>query len=177
MSETYKTHEGGLFFVSFSVVSWLDVFTRRIYQDILIESTQYCQKHKGLQLYCYCIMPNHVHWIASRETGKLSDVLRDFKAYTAKMLVDAISTNLQESRRELWMHQFRYHAGLSAQKQEHQFWKHDNHAFSLHSNKLIDQKIDYIHNNPVEAGFVTEPESWRLSSAHVESPIKVLDIG
>lgn len=176
MSEVYKTHEDGLFFVSFSVVGWLDVFTRRDYQDLLIDSIIYCQQNKGLELFSYCIMPSHVHWIAARKEGKLSDVLRDFKAHTAKELMNAIAHHPAESRREWLMHQFHYFAGLSAQKQEKQFWKHDNHAFALYSNELIDQKIEYIHRNPVEAGFVNEPEEWRLSSANPDSPIPVMEL-
>ena len=56
MSESYKIHEDGLYFVSFAVVGWLDVFTRRVYQDILIDSLIYCQQNKELKLYCYCVM-------------------------------------------------------------------------------------------------------------------------
>lgn len=49
----------------------------------------------------------------------------------------------------------------------------DNHPFFLFSNKLIQQKVDYIHYNPVEAGFVNQPQKWRLSSANEQSPIKL----
>ena len=62
------------------------------------------------------------------------------------------------------------------QVQEKQFWQHDNHAFELYSNRIIDQKVDYIHRNPVEAGFVDEPHLWRLSIANENSPIKVLSM-
>ena len=54
-----------------------------------------------------------------------------------------------------------------------QFWKHDNHPFFLYTSQMIQQKIDYIHENPVEAGFVIKPEQWRLSSANEESPVKL----
>lgn len=83
-----------------------------------------------------------------------------------------INENIQESKRELFQHQFSYY-GKKSKNAEFQFWKHDNHPFYLYSNKMIDQKIDYIHNNPVEAGFVNEPHEWRLSSANPLSPIKI----
>jgi putative transposase len=171
MSESYKIHEDGLYFVSFSVVGWLDVFIRRIYQDILVESLQYCQQNKNFKLYCYCIMPSHVHFIANSEAGSLTSVLRSIKSFTAKELMQSINENIQESRRELFQHQFSYY-GKKNKKAELQFWKHDNHPFYLYSNEMIDQKIAYIHNNPVEAGFVNEPHEWRLSSANPGSPIK-----
>jgi len=169
MSESYKTHSDGLYFVSFSVVGWMDVFTRREYQDILVESIAFCQLNKGFQLFYYCIMPSHVHFITASENGSLS---RDFKSFTAKKVMDAIEENPLESRKEWLIHQFEYFARISPQKQERQFWKHDNHPFFLYSNKMIQQKMDYIHFNPVEAGFVNEPHEWRLSSANQDSPVK-----
>jgi REP element-mobilizing transposase RayT len=174
MSEKYITSEDGLYFVSFSVVGFMDVFTRRLYQEILVESFIFCQLHKALKLYCYCIMTNHVHFIAASENGSLSNILRDFKSYTATEIMEAISKNIQESRKEWMQAQFKFYGSNSPQKQINQFWKHDNHPFYLYSNEMIDQKVNYIHNNPVEAGFVNEPYEWRLSSANEQSPIKVL---
>jgi REP element-mobilizing transposase RayT len=175
MSEKYKTHEDGLYFVSFSVVGWIDVFTRRIYQDLLVDSFLFCQKNKGLKIYCYCIMPSHVHFISYSENGSLSNILRDLKSFTATKIIQSISTNISESRKEWMINQFRSYGKSSPQKQSMQFWKHDNHPFYLYSNEMIDQKVDYIHNNPVIAGFVNNPHEWRLSSANEESPIKVED--
>ena len=174
MSEKYKTTEDGLYFVSFSVVGFMDVFTRRKYQEILVESFIFCQLEKGLKLYCYCIMTNHIHFIAASENGSLSNILRDFKSFTATEIMDAISKNIQESRKEWLQAQFKNFGSKSPQKQINQFWKHDNHPFFLYSKEMIAQKVNYIHHNPVEAGFVNEPHEWRLSSANEQSPIKVL---
>ncbi|HET6245655.1 MAG: transposase [Bacteroidetes bacterium] len=173
MSEKYKTDSKGLYFVSFSVVGWLDVFTRREYQDILTDIISYCQLNKNLKIYCYCIMPSHVHFISYSENKELSDILRDLKAYTAKQLINAIKENPQESRKEFLLNQFKYYGKMSPQKQTMQFWKHDNHPFYLYSNKMIQQKVDYIHFNPVNAGFVNYPYEWRLSSANEQSQIKL----
>jgi len=71
MSEKYKIHIEGLYFVSFSVVGWIDVFTRREYQDILTESIKFCQENKNLKVYCYCIMPSHKHIISYSENTEL----------------------------------------------------------------------------------------------------------
>jgi putative transposase len=174
MSEKYKTTEDGLYFVSFSVVGFMDVFTRRKYQEILVESFIFCQLEKGLKLYCYCIMTNHIHFIAASENGSLSNILRDLKSFTATEIMDAISKNIQESRKEWLQAQFKNFGSKSPQKQINQFWKHDNHPFFLYSREMIEQKVNYIHHNPVEAGFVNEPHEWRLSSANEQSPIKVL---
>ncbi len=173
MSEKYKTDSDGLYFVTFSVVGWIDVFIRREYQEILIESLQHCQKNKNMPIYCYCIMPSHIHFITYSEKGTISNTLRDLKSFTAKMLLKAIADNPQESRKEWLLKQFADYGKNSPQKLNMQFWKHENHAFFLYSNKMIKQKVDYIHENPVEAGFVNHAHEWRMSSANEDGPIKL----
>ena len=120
-------------------------------------------------------MPNHVHFIADSYDRSLSNILRSFKSHTAKALIAAISDNPQESRKELFLHQFNYF-GKKSKNNENQFWKHDSHPFYLYSNEMIEQKINYIHNNPVEAGFVNEPHEWRLSSANPNLEIKLSEL-
>ena len=78
MSEKYKTYEGCVYYVTLTVVGWIDVFTRKEYVYELMKNIQYCQENKGLKLYAYVIMPNHLHWIPRAEEGRLSEILRDF---------------------------------------------------------------------------------------------------
>ena len=150
---------------SSATVNWIDVFTRRIYFEILEQSVSFCRKEKGMEVYAYCFMPSHVHFIFRSANEDPSGVLRDFKRHTSKELVSAIENNPQESRREwlLWM--FERAAKKKNNVSERQFWQHHNKPIELWSTKVIKQKIDYIHNNPVEAGFVTEPTQWKYSSA------------
>lgn len=88
-----------------------------------------------------------------------------FKEYTAKKIVKSISENIQESRKEwlLWMS--KRTAAKSSNVKSYQFWQHNNQPIELWSEKVIEQKVDYIHYNPVEAGFITGPEYWKYSSA------------
>jgi len=87
MSESYKTHSDGLYFVSSAVAGWADAFIRNEYQTILLESLAFCRKKKGLKIYTYCIMSSHIHFISWSENGNLSDILRDFKSFTSKELL------------------------------------------------------------------------------------------
>ena len=175
MSRRYKTYEGGLFFVTLTVVGWIDVFTRREYCDCLVQNLKYCQDKKGLQLYAYCIMSSHVHLIAAAETGLLNFLLRDFKSYTAKQLLQLITDNPQESRKEWLLFLFR-HFAKNKPNTQNQFWQHHNHPIDLTSNSLIDQKLEYIHQNPVKSGFVNEPQDYFYSSANPLSPLKTLPL-
>ena len=87
MSEYRKTYEGGLFFLTCTVVDWLDLFTRTEDADVLLNNLKYCQEHKGLELYVYVIIPNHIHLVASRASGEMSHLLRDFKSFSTKQII------------------------------------------------------------------------------------------
>lgn len=177
MSELRKTYAGGLFYLTFTVVAWADVFTRRLYTEELVKNLNYCQENKGLEIYAYVIMTNHLHLIASRKGEELlSDLIRDFKSYTSKRLLQLILENPQESRKE-WLEMiFRFHGKSTKQNEVFSFWQKSSHPVPLWSAEVIQQKVDYIHDNPVRAGFVSEPHEWRLSSASIYSPIKVNEL-
>ncbi|ARS34595.1 REP-associated tyrosine transposase [Pontibacter actiniarum] len=166
MSRKYKFHnQEGLYFVSFAVVYWIDVFTREEYFAILTDSLDYCRKNKGMEIYAWCIMPSHVHLIFRAKANNPSVLLKELKTYTSKQLQKAIAEHNQESRKE-WILWLMERAGLKNSNVKHrQFWQQHNKPIELLSAAVIDQKIDYIHNNPVEAGFVTEPDHWKYSSA------------
>lgn len=167
MSRNYKFHNPeGLYFVSFAVVNWLDVFTRNEYKDVLLESLSYCQREKGMEICAWCIMTNHVHLVFRiTDGGKPQLVLGDFKRFTSKKLVKMIRNNPRESRREYLLEQFKKAAKTSSNVKEYQFWRHDNRPIELWSNKVIKEKVDYIHKNPVAAGLVFYPEDYVYSSA------------
>jgi len=118
-----------------------------------------------MELYAYCFMPSHVHLIFRSSLGQPSELLRDFKKYTSKRVINAIENNPQESRKEwlLWM--FERAGEKQGNVTTYQFWQHHNKPIELWSEKVIKQKIDYIHNNPVDGGFVTKPIEWKYSSA------------
>lgn len=167
MSTKYKfqNHKTGVYFVSFAVVYWIDVFIRDVYKNELIASMKYCQEHKGLILYAWVIMPSHVHLIFGTEDEKHSDFLRDFKKYTTKKIIEAIKNNPEESRRE-WMLWMMAQAGKSNSNVTHyQFWQQSNHPIEIWSKAVVEQKLHYLHHNPVVSGFVHEPEHWLYSSA------------
>ncbi|UKN02008.1 transposase [Paracrocinitomix mangrovi] len=167
MSRNYKFHNpDGAYFVSFAVVEWIDVFTSNDYKEILIESLAYCQKHKGMEIYAWCIMSNHVH-LAFRalNEAKPEQILGDFKRYTSKAIVRAIKSNPKESRREFLLNTFKKAADTSSNVDNYQFWRHDNKPIEIWSNKVISEKIRYIHNNPVKAGLVYRAEDYKYSSA------------
>jgi REP element-mobilizing transposase RayT len=152
-------------FLTFTVCGWIDIFTRKEYKDILIDSFTYCQSKKGLVLNAYVIMSNHLHLIArAKEDVKLSDIIRDFKAHTHRQMIKIIESD-KESRR-LWMlHQLKYYASRHSRNEKNQIWVHNNHPEELLSTEMGLIKLNYIHENPVRAGYVLQPEHYIYSSA------------
>ena len=168
MSVKYKIrYQHGLNFVTCSIAGWVDIFSRQYYRDLVLESWRYCQQHKGLQIHAFVFMPNHLHLIVScRKPYLLRDVMRDWKHFTAKRILEYLKNPKQpESRKEWLLYLFSYFALGKKHKQEYQIWQHDNHPIELFSEAVIAQKLDYIHLNPVRAGLVELPEQWVYSSA------------
>jgi len=155
-----------IYYLTSTIVGWIDIFSRKVYRDIVIDSFKYCIRHKGLHLHAYVIMSNHVHLIVSVDEGfTISDFVRDFKKYTAKQILDDMLNNNTESRRQWMLHQFGYYASRHARNEKYQVWDHDNHFIEVSSPKFTQQKIDYIHENPVRAGLVYRAEDYVYSSA------------
>ena len=166
MSRKYKFHnKEGLYFVSFAVVYWIDIFVREEYFRIVVDSLDYCRKNKGLELYCWCIMPSHIHLIIRAKENNPEILLGKIKEHTSKAIQKHIKENNQESRKE-WVSWMFERAGLkSSNVKNAQFWQHNNKPIEIWSEEVLNQKMDYIHQNPVVSGFVIEPEHWKYSSA------------
>lgn len=157
----------GLNFLTLTVVDWTDVFTRKQCRDIIIDSLKYCQTHKGLEIFAYVVMSNHIHLVAraTKEETTLSDILRDFKKFTSSRIINWIKTSHKESRREWLLHRFSWNAKMNGGKRNYQLWQRSNYPTMLYSANVIWTKIQYIHLNPVRAGWVNQASHYVYSSA------------
>ena len=160
MSTKYKfRNPQGLYFATLTVRHWIDIFTRREYNDIIVESLDFCSKNKGLEIFAWVIMTNHLHLIVRAKEGfLLQNILRDFKKHTAKTILNAIYENPQESRKEWLLRGFKTNEG-------NMFWQDGNHPIELQTNEVTIEKLNYIHRNPVKAGFVSREQDFLYSSA------------
>jgi REP element-mobilizing transposase RayT len=142
----------------------VDVFSRKNFRDVVLECLTFCIKNKRMILYSYVIMTNHIHLIIQSEDGKLSDLIRDFKKFTAKTILDKIQTE-PESRRDWMLERFKLATETHSRNKNYQFWQLSNHAEAIYSEKFMWSKIDYIHFNPVRARIVSSPQDYIYSSA------------
>mgnify|MGYP000291579465 CR=1 FL=1 len=169
-----------MYFLTLTVVGWVDIFSRKQCKDILIDSLKYCQSNKGLILNAYVIMTNHMHMIcmADAYSSGLSNILRDFKKYTSKKLIDFVLRSRKESRKDWIQVILKYHAKYNSNNSRYQVWQQRNRPKILLHPRFTYQKLNYIHNNPVKAGIVRKPEEYVYSSAsnYVGSYDNIIDV-
>ncbi len=166
MSEKYKTADKEkAYFVTFTIVEWQKVLQEDSYKLIIINAIKFYQQNRGLLIYAYCIMPNHVHLIAqSNGTESLSEVLRDLKKFTSREIVKKLNVENNTFAKKT-MSVFRKEGERLKRIKKYKVWQDGNRPIVLFSNKFIWQKLNYIHNNAVEAGIVIKPEDYMYSSA------------
>jgi putative transposase len=165
MSEKYKIHEPeGKYFITLTVIHWIDAFTRKELKHVVLDSLQYCQKNKGLVIHAWVLMSSHLHLIISSKGEPLEAILRDFKKHTSKQIVKTIQ-EINESRKEWLLRAFSKAAKDIKRVKNYKVWQDGNKPILLQTNEMLEGRLHYIHQNPVEAEIVDEPESYWYSSA------------
>lgn len=165
-SENYRIRkQDAVYFLTFTVTDWVDVFTRLNYKTIIVDALKYCRENKGLKLYAWCLMSNHIHLICSVEPPYIiSDFLRDYKQFTAKGILNDIQT-LPESRRDWMLYRFEFAGKYDNRITKYRFWQDKSHPIELITTEMINERINYIHQNPVRTGLVANAEDYLYSSA------------
>ena len=147
------------YFMTWTIVGWLPVFTRQESTKIIYDSWRFLQLEREFQLLGYVILENHVHLIAT--APNLASAVKCSKSFTALQIVELLK---KRNARQLLR-------GLAALKlpnkkqSEHQVWQEGSHPKMIETDEMLWQKLEYIHNNPVERGYVDDPLHWRYSSA------------
>ena len=149
------------FFCTDVIVGWQYVFTSPELFYVIVDALKYCRKNKGLRLHGYVIMPNHVHTIISATRCNLASVIRDYKRHTAGKIIDLLG----ESGSARSLSYFRAAARMDEKGNGHKVWTSGSHPILIETERFFEQKLEYIHNNPVTKGYVEKPEDWKFSSA------------
>jgi len=156
----YRTFEKEYpYFMTWTIVGWLPVFTRRETVEIVFDSWRYLQRERHLLLFGYVILENHLHLIAS--APELDNAVKDSKSFTARQIVDL----LERRSAEMLLKQLRFHKLGHKTESDYQVWQESSHPEQIQDDEMMWQKLEYIHNNPMERGYVDDPLYWRYSSA------------
>lgn len=148
-------------FLTITIIEWIDIFTKPQYFQIIIDSLKYCRENKGLLLYEFAIMTNHLHLIARAKAGsKLSQIISDFKKHTTREIL----RELEKDNRKYILNLIR-NSFAKKKDCQNQIWQRENYPEAIESEKFLFQKTDYIYGNPVRKKYVAKQEDWLYSSA------------
>ena len=147
-------------FITSTVVGWLPVFTTEARCQIVVDALEYCRQHKALKVYGWVILDNHLHAVV--EAPDLPRVMADFKRHTARRVIE----RLREDNATWLLRLLREACPGYKEESNYQFWQEGYHPQAVESDAVMEQKLTYLHNNPVVRGLVAVPEHWRYSSAH-----------
>ena len=152
----YKVYEKEYpYLVTCTIVNWLDLLKPEKAKIILIDSLRFLRKEKAIKIFAYVIMHNHLHLIVSSDD--LSKNICRFKSYTAKQIINHYkNTGKDNIIKTLSTANPEYRSDC-----EHQFWQEGFCPKQIMSLDIFQQKIDYIHLNPVRMGYVDSPEKWK----------------
>jgi putative transposase len=147
------------YFITATTVNWLPLFSNPEIAQIILDSLHFLIRKDRITLIAYVLMENHLHLIAGGED--LSKEIGDFKSYTARCCIDYYKAN----QKQIILNQLSNQRLDHKTNQTYQFWQEGSHPQRISTQEMLEQKINYIHSNPVKRGYVEHPEHWRYSSA------------
>ncbi len=151
--------EQAIHFVTCTVLHWIPIFTKIETKQIIIESLQHLQKSDNLKIYSYVILENHLHLIVSSDN--LNKSLQKFKSFTAKKILNFLITKNVKTI----LQQLEFYKKAHKREISYQFWEEGTKPKQIISDEMLNEKIEYVHCNPVKRGYVANPEDWIYSSA------------
>jgi len=160
MRSSYKILDNkALYFVTSTIVEWIPIFTSENYFKILADVVTFSQNEKSLKVFAYVIMDNHFHMVLQHDN--LTNIMKSIKSYTAKKILEQLETD----RKNWVLNQLKYYKLKHKIESKFQVWQESFHPEQILTEKMLMQKINYIHYNPVKRGYVIKPEDWKYSSA------------
>lgn len=146
-------------FLTHTIVAWAPVFTRRPYFDLILQTLSFCRQNKGLKLFAWVVLDNHMHLLVSGD--QVPKIMKEFKSFTAREIIRLA----REDGRDWLLAHFKTNKLAHKNQSAYQVWQEGYHPQQIQTERMLEQKIAYIHQNPVTAGLVDNPEDWPYSSA------------
>ena len=142
-----------------TIVAWLPVFSHPGFAKVILESWQFVQQQRRIDILAFVIMENHLHWIAvGPQLGKR---VGEFKSYTAKSILE----KMQQRQFHTLLQELQHYKLRHKVDQKYQLWQEGNHPQVIETDDVLWQKIEYVHGNPLRRGYVDDPVHWRYASA------------
>ncbi len=174
--ENMNEQQQGCHFITLNVVDWVDVFIRPVYKQIIVHSLNHFAENKGLNIYAWCLMTNHLHMIVSATEGhSLPEIEKELKKFTTHKILEDISVEPQK-RLQWMMQRFENFSSTLGLIKKVQLWQTCTNPVYINSHKpeQLIEHIEYIHENPVRDRIVTTAEDYLYSSARDYAGMKGL---
>jgi putative transposase len=146
-------------FITSTIINWVPVFTDQEYYDILIDAFKFNQSQKNLKIFAYVLLDNHFHMLC--QSDNLTNTIRSIKSYSAKRIIEKLKIDGKNDFLKIFKINKRNYKNTST----YQIWQEGFHPFEINSDSIFNQKLEYIHLNPVKRGLVENPIEWSFSSA------------
>ncbi|WP_428236372.1 REP-associated tyrosine transposase [Gracilimonas sp.] len=146
------------YFITSSIVNGYNLLSEKRFRDILLDGLNFLSRERRIKLYAYVIMSNHIHFISKGKN--LSKCIAGFKSFTARQIIDSMI----EDGNKYWLNRLKEARVNNRTDREYQLWTEGFHPKQIFSDEVMEQKLDYIHYNPVKAGLVRRESDWRYSS-------------
>lgn len=159
LNTSKKDLNSGIYYITFTIKRWYYLFDRHNRWNILLDSLKYCQQNKGIKIYAWVFMMNHIHLII--ESSNVSGFIRDFKKFTSK----EFKKNITETEPNVLK--------IFIENGVYEFWNRTNMPKRIESEEFLQQKKNYIEQNPVRKNYVKNAQDWVYSSANPENLLKL----
>ena len=152
--------DNAIYYITTNVYGRLALFTQPSTIIPIIDSLNYYRYKYHFLVTGYVIMPDHLHLLLwPQEDDQPGDIMRDFKKFTAVRLI----RQAQVESRSDWRDAF-HQAGAETHRSQDKVWQDHYWDKLIYSPKVLRQKLNYLHRNPVRAGLVASPEDYPYSS-------------
>lgn len=151
-----------LYFVTTSAAGHAHIFRSESFKRIVLDSLHFLHSSGRIKLYCFVIMPNHIHLIGQfSNTYSIADAIRDLKRHSARMIIRQLLAEDSQMMLELLRRRNKDN------RQEFKVWEDGYDARDIFTSEFLEQKMDYIHHNPCQPQWklVELPEDYSFSSA------------
>src|SRR5690606_9134440 len=139
-------------FYTATILEWKKLLKPDKYKEIVLGSLRFIAEEKRAKIYGFVIMPNHIHLLWKIEKQwRLKEVQRDFMKFTGQMIKFDLNINYPNVLEYFY---------VGAKDRKYQFWERNSLTKFLDSREVVEQKLDYIHNNPVQGKWMLSDDPW-----------------
>jgi putative transposase len=164
------------YFITFNTVDWVDVFIRPVYKQVIVHTLNHFIDNKGLTVYAWSLMTNHLHLLAqAREGYVIAEIEKEFKSFTTTKILEAIDTE-PEARKDWMLKRFENFSNMLGLLKKFHVWQSSSNPVFIDMKKteLLIDHILFIHENPVRDRFVDTAADYPYSSARDYAGMKGL---